>query len=170
MGLTLATAAAVTLPIVLYYASQGALADLWRMMFMAGFGQMPDWQGPLQRLLSPATFANAAEGRAAGFFLIAPTFVYCAVGIVLLVRLSREGLVARNVLTGALLAYGVATLTQAYSMPVVIRLLQSALPFYLLTSYLAFEVARRFLSRPVVAMRLGAAASWFSPAAGSFGS
>ncbi len=142
IGVTLAAASAVALPVLLYYASQGALGDLWQMMFSTGFGQMPDWVGPLKRLLSPATFADADEGRAAGFILIAPVFVYAGVGVALLVRMLREGIVIRNVLTGALLAYGVATLPQAYSMPFVIRLLQSALPFYLLTAYLALEVAR----------------------------
>ncbi len=139
---TVAGVLVMVLPVVLYYASQGALGAMAQMMFVKGFGQMPDWITPLKGLVTPSTFAEAREGRAAGFFLVAPLFVYAAVGIVLLVRLVREGLVARDVLTAALLAFGVATLPQAYSMPFVIRLLQSALPFYLLAAYLVLEVGR----------------------------
>lgn len=142
IGVTLAAAAAVALPFVLYYASHGALGAMLQMMFVNGFEQMPDWIGHLKGLLSPSTFADGREGRAAGFVLVAPVFVCGAVGIALLVRLQREGLVARNVLTGALLAYAVATLPQTYSMAIVIRLLQSALPFYVLTAYLALEIGR----------------------------
>lgn len=170
--LTVAAAVAVVVPIVLYYASQGAFDAMMQMMFVKGFGQMPDWITPLRGLLAPETFAEAREGRGAGYLLVAPVFVYVGVAVVLLVRLVLEGFGPRNVLTGALLAYAVATMPQAYSMPFVIRLLQSALPFYVLTAYLVLEIGRALGSlvgkpdwgpvRIAVALTVILAAGWLT--------
>ncbi|UCE87165.1 MAG: hypothetical protein JSU66_05405 [Deltaproteobacteria bacterium] len=133
------------LPVALtaaYYAHFGALPALVEMAYVRAFGQMGAHRGSLGRLLSPDTFGLAAEGRAVGILMLAPLVVYPAAGVALIARLRRHGLDATSVLLLSLLAVAVATLSQAYLPMLLIRLLQSAIPLYLLTTFVAAELAR----------------------------
>jgi hypothetical protein len=147
-----------------YYAAHGALHDLLDATFVRAFSQAGAHPALLGRILSPASFAQAPEGRAVGVLMLLPLALYPTLAIALLARLRREGLNARNALVGALLAYATATLSQAYFPMLLLRFLQSALPFYLLATIAvadgvaALRARERFvLSHALVAATFGAA-------------
>ena len=117
-----------------YYAAHGALPDLVDATFVRAFGQAGAHPNLLGRILSPATFAQAPEGIAVGVLMLLPLALYPALAFALLARLRAEGITARSALLGALIAYATATLSQAYFPMLLLRFLQSALPFYLLAT------------------------------------
>jgi len=148
-----------------YYAAHGALHDLLDATFVRAFGQAGAHPALLGHLLSPASFAQAPEGRAVGALMLLPLALYPALAFVLVARLRREGLTARNALLGALIAYAIATLSQAYFPLLLLRFLQSALPFYLLATIAVADGASALRARDhtlsaqaLVATAFGAAA------------
>jgi tetratricopeptide (TPR) repeat protein len=93
----------------------------------------------LWHVLTPATFAQAPEGRAVGVVMLAPLVLFPALGVALAARVLRDGIRAEHALLGALLAFAAATLAQAYQPMLLLRLLQSAVPFYLLATIAGFQ-------------------------------
>jgi hypothetical protein len=130
-----------------YYAAHGALGPLLDACFGTAFGQAAGHPGVLGDLLRPATFALAPEGRAVGVVMLLPLVVYPAAGLVLLLRLRRDGVTVDTALRGALLAFAGATLSQAYHPFLLLRFLQSAIPFYLLATITAADAGRALGAR-----------------------
>lgn len=154
---------------VAWYAVHGALDDAYEAAFVHAFGQAnahPPALAGLRRLLSPATFALASEGRGVGILMLLPLAVYAALTVVVSRRVLRDGIRRDHALLAALLAFGVATLTQAYRPMLLLRFLQSAVPFYLLATIAASQASVWLRARgagavalaPVVV--LAGAAAW----------
>jgi hypothetical protein len=131
VGLVAAGIAAPVVPVYAWYAAQGALGDLLEANFVRAFLQMGTHPSGIRMLLDPGNPLGAPEGRVAGFILLLPLLVYLAAAAALLLRLRRGPPSPRTALLAAVLATGVATLGQAWLPLLLIRLLQSAVPFYL---------------------------------------
>ena len=143
-AIVVAAAAAPCLVVVGYYASQGALDGLGEALFVRAFGQLAgNNPAHVRQLLSPSSFGMAIEGRLAGGILLAPLVVYAVLGVVLARRLWRGGASAETLFGGSLLLYGLATVSQGFTPPLVVRFLQAGAPVYLVVTWLAAMAARR---------------------------
>ena len=148
-------------PLAVLYAEHGALDNLVDMVFVRAFAQMGAHPSPFATLLAPGSFAMAPEGRAVGAILLLPIVVYVAVAVTLARRLLRgRALGPEFGLVAALVLYGVATLPQAYYPALLLRFLQSAPPFYLLSVWLLSRAALALAARGGAARR---AAQWVPP-------
>ena len=144
-GWLAAALAGFAVPLVLtaaYYGPKGALPDLFVAVFERAFTQMQAHPSRLGDLLAPATFGVAPEGRWVGTLMILPLLLYPALGIALLLRLRRGGMRSADWVLGALLVFALSSLAQAYLPMMLLRFLQSALPFYLLATIGAWRAAR----------------------------
>lgn len=120
-----------------WYGAQGVLPELLDASFTRAFAQAdvhPGASAVLGSLLSPTHFAMASEGRFVGVLMLLPLVLYLALGVVLARRVLRDGVTREHALLGALLAFAAATLGQAWRPLLLLRFLQSALPFYLLAT------------------------------------
>lgn len=155
---------AFVLPVVVRYASAGALDDLVDATLVRGVLQRSGSYLPgLVQLLSPRTFLHVAEGRVAGFLLILPPLLYAAVLVSLVRRVRRSGFDAEAALVAALWLYALAGLLNTYYQMRLLRLLETGAPFWLLAAWLAAPgagAARRM--RAVRATALGAAGAAFA--------
>jgi len=143
-----------------YYASHQALGPLLDAVFGAAFGQAGAHPDVLGSMLRPATFAMAPEGRGVGTILLLPLLLYPLSALLLLRALRRDGITPATALRGAILGFATATLTQAYYPMLLLRFLQSALPFYLLATIAASDLSRALRARGAAALpgvALGAA-------------
>jgi hypothetical protein len=159
----LAVVAGVALPVapvLAAYASAGALGDLYEAAFVRAFGQSGAHPDSIGRALAPATFAQAPQGRAVGVLMLLPIPLYAALGAVAVRRFARRPADPRNLLLGALLLFGVAGLLQAWYPMLLLRLLQSALPFLLAATLAFFELGRRFNVRAALPALVAAAAAY----------
>lgn len=130
-----------------YYQSQGALDALVDATFVRAFAQSGAHPNPFSRLLAPATFGLAVEGRAVGMLMLLPLVIYPLFAWRVLARWWRTGPTERVLLGAGLLAYAVATLGQAYYPMLLLRFLQSAIPFYLVATWLLAEAAAALHAR-----------------------
>jgi hypothetical protein len=154
-------------PLLAYYAYQGALASLVDAVFVRAFAQMGAHQPLFSRFFAPEAFASAPEGRAVGVILLVPVVVYFTAGAVLLRRLwQRREIDATWLLPGFLLVYGIGTLPQVYFPLLLLRLLQSALPFYLLAVWLLARAMVALSSRGRGSRQIGAALPGLAAATG----
>lgn len=135
-------AALVVAPALGWYAAHGALGALVDSTLLRAFTQRSAYGSGLGRLLAPARFGAADEGRVAGAMLLAPLAVLAAAAIAWALRFRRCGLDARAVLLAALLVSGVASLTNVYYQLRLLRLLQSIAPYSLLATWLVAAAAR----------------------------
>lgn len=136
---TFVGAAAVIGPFVAYYGSHGALGDLVEAVFVRAAAQADAFPPALPQLLA----LDAAEGRGVALVMLAPLVIALLFAIDLVSRLVRRGLDTDVALRGALLAYVLATLGQAYHPVLIVRLLQSALCLYVLATILLADAAAR---------------------------
>jgi hypothetical protein len=127
----LAAWALVLAPIVAYYASRGALDDLVQAVFVTAATQPGAFPPAVPILLG----FDAGEGFGVALMMLLPPILYACFAIAVAARVRRDGVGTRSVLEGALLAYAVVTLAQAYYPVLLVRLLQSAVPFYVLTTW-----------------------------------
>ncbi len=130
--LVTASLTAIVAPLVAYYATEGALAD----MVGAVFGQAASYSyrppHALLRLMHPRTLASAYEGSGVGALLLVP-LAFFPVALVCLVRALRACPSRPSTLVAvALVAHTVPAFVQGYNPPLLGRHLQSAIPFYLL--------------------------------------
>ncbi len=132
-----------------FYASHSALGDLVEATLVRAFGQMGAHPDALSQLLAPKTFGLAPEGRAVGALMLLPLVLYPVAGVLLLRCIRRGGLSAANVLVGGLVAIACATLTQAYYPMMLLRFLQSALPCYLLATFVLAQSAAWLSARGI---------------------
>jgi hypothetical protein len=147
-----ATLAAFAVPVgatAAFYASHGALGDLIKATFVRAFGQMGAHPDAISRLLAPKTFGLAPEGREVGSLMLLPLVLYPVSGALLLRCIRRDGVSAQNVLIGGLLAVACATLAQAYYPMLLLRFLQSALPCYLLATFVLSQCVTWLSARGV---------------------
>jgi hypothetical protein len=158
-------AALVVAPALAFYATHGALGALVDSTLVRAFTQRSAYGSGLPRLLT--RFGVADEGRIAGALLLLPLAILPAAGLAWLARLRRSGLDARGVLLAALLASGVASLTNAYYQLRVLRLLQSIAPYSLLATWLAAAAVRE-ARRRLGALAAGAVAGAGIAAAAAF--
>jgi hypothetical protein len=82
----------------------------------------------------------APEGRAVGVLMIAPLVLVPLFGVWAAARVLRGRIDAETVLVLALVAFGAAALAQSYNPMLLLRFLQSALPFYLLATIGAWRL------------------------------
>ncbi len=151
-----------------WYAARGTLPALLDAVFVRAFAQAeahPPALVALGKLLSPASFALAIEGRAVGVLMLLPLVLYAVLGIVLARRVLRDGVRADHALLGALLGFAVATLGQAYRPMLLLRFLQSALPFYLLATIAVAQGAAWLRARGSANSAFALTASAFAAAA-----
>jgi tetratricopeptide (TPR) repeat protein len=127
-------------PLVAYYASQGALGELHEATLVRAFAQSGAHPPVLGRLLAPATFAMAPEGRAVGVLMLLLPLAYAALAAIAARRVLRGRGDARALLALAIAAFGAAGVLQSWYPLLLLRLLQSALPFYLAVTILAWEL------------------------------
>lgn len=138
-----AGAAVVVAPVLVYYGAHGALADLVDATLIRGVAQRKGWYAPgLAALFSWSKPLAIAEGRFAGALLLAPLLVYAAAGLLLCRRLLQKGLGPQRVFAGLLLAYALAGLANTYYQMRLLRLLETGIPFYLITTWLVVESTR----------------------------
>jgi tetratricopeptide (TPR) repeat protein len=153
--------AALVAPLAGYYALHGALRDLWEAVFVRALAQQ---SGAYPPVLPELLGLRAREGLAVALPMLAPPVLYAGFAVALAARLRREGMGAQGALQGALVAYAAATLSQAYHPVLLVRLLQSALPFYVLAAWAAAALHARAALRPtrrrIVAAAAAAAAAW----------
>ena len=146
-------------PIAAYYASRGALDDLVQAVFATAAAQPGAFPPALPILLG----FDAGEGFGVALMMVLPPILYACFAVAVAARLRRDGVGTRSVLEGALLAYALATLVQAYHPVLLVRLLQSAVPFYVLAIW---AIAARWaqmspsLRTAVPAAAFVAAATW----------
>ncbi|MDJ0868909.1 MAG: hypothetical protein QNK03_22565 [Myxococcota bacterium] len=138
VGLVLGAIALAALPLPLYYASQGALGALLEAVFYRAFVQMRGNRSDLPGLLSSGGLPSAFEGSGVTLVLLAPLLLY-PVAAWLWLRRARRGRV--ELLPAALGLFAIATLPQAFAPALLIRFLQSALPFYLLATWVGAAAA-----------------------------
>jgi hypothetical protein len=159
----LAGVALPVLPLAAYYASVGGLDDLVEATLVRSFSQMDAHPPVLARLLSSDPLGVAPEGRDVGVLMLLPLATYAGIGALVLQRLLRRGVEPATVFLTCVLGFGVAGLVQAYHPMLLLRLLQSALPFYLLATVAVWELARRFaLPAPAAVAALVAAGAAFA--------
>jgi hypothetical protein len=139
------------LSILTLYASYGALGDLVNAVFVQAYEYSGQPLRGLLRFLTPAGIASTQEGLRASSVLLLPLGV-----LVLTIGLAarafrRRGLAAGSgveaVLVAALLAHAAAALVQGYNPPLLVRYLQSAVPFYLLGTFALGQLDPRWRSR-----------------------
>lgn len=123
-----------------YYAAKGGLEALVHATLLRAFTQRSAYGFELWSLL--ASGGAAPEGRLAGAALLAPLAVLCAAGIVWIWRIARRGLDARSTLVAGLLVAALAALSNVYYQLRVLRVLESALPYWLLATWLLAGAAR----------------------------
>ena len=147
-GASLRGAAAVVLgfalpvvPTAAWYAAHGALGPLLEATFVAALRQSRAHPDVIWEILGKATLAPASEGPGVAAILVLPLVLYPVAGVVLLGRLRRDGVTVDTALRGALLAFAAATLTQAWWPFLLLRFLQSALPFYVIATITACDAA-----------------------------
>lgn len=162
-GLVLGGVAVPVVPILAYYAFAGALGDFYEAVWVRAFSQSGAHPDAIGRILTPATFAMAPEGRAVGVLMLLPIVFYGALGVTAARRFVRRPADPQNLLLGAVLLFGAAGLLQSWYPMLLLRLLQSALPFYLAVTIALFELGRRLADRapraPAIALgALGIAA------------
>jgi hypothetical protein len=148
---SLAALGAAALPAAVtavWYGVHGALPALLEATGSRALAQVGAHPPMLGRMLAPATFAEAPEGRAVGVILLLPLALYALLGTALVGRLRRDGLGRETALRGAILAYACATLSEAYRPLLLLRFLQSALPFYLLIVAGASDLEGWLRARP----------------------
>ena len=138
-------AALVVTPVLAGYAAHGALGALVDSTLLRAFTQRSAYGSGLPRLLTRIGVAD--EGRVAGALLLLPLVILPAAGLAWLARLRRCGLDARAVLLAALLVAGVASLSNAYYQLRLLRLLQSAAPYSLLSTWLVAAAVREARQR-----------------------
>jgi hypothetical protein len=143
----LAGAAIPVAPFAAWYAAQGALGELGRATFVAAFGQSGAHPPAIARLLAPATFADAPEGRVVGAAMLLPPLVYAALAAVLARRALSRRLTASDWLLAAILGFGAAALLQAWYPLLLLRFLQSAAAFYLAATVAAWWASEALAAR-----------------------
>lgn len=156
--LVLAGVALPIVPILAYYASAGALGALHEATWVRAFGQSGAHPNAIGRILTPATFLMAPQGRAVGALMLLPILVYGALGAIVVRRFWRRPADPQNLLLGALLVFGAAALPQSWYPMLLLRLLQSALPFYLATAIALHALGMRLRRRSRAAMPVALAA------------
>jgi tetratricopeptide (TPR) repeat protein len=82
-----------------------------------------------------------------GVLMLLPIALYGALGATAARRFVRRPADPENLLLGALLLFGLAGLPQSWYPMLLLRLLQSALPFYLGATIAIYELGRRFAPR-----------------------
>ena len=135
--------------VLAWYAAQGGLAALVEMTLVRSFTQRSAYGFGLLRLFQSGGVTS--EGRLAGAILLTPIVTLAVAAPVWLFRIRRRGVDAQTVLVGSLLAIGCAALTNAYYQLFVLRFLQSAIPYYLLLTWVV-GVAATALRRHLGAM------------------
>jgi hypothetical protein len=147
-------------PVLVWYASHDALADLIDATLVRGLLQREGWYGPgLAQLFSRRAFLAVAEGRIVGAFMLLPPLAYAIAAAVLLARLFRRGFEGTTVFIGALLLYGTAGLLNTFYQMRLLRLLETGVPFYLIVTWLMAQAAAGLARRrPAAAPALRAAA------------
>lgn len=142
-----ACAAIPVVPILAYYATAGALGDLYEAAGVRAFSQSGAHPDSISRILAPATFAMAPQGRAVGVLMLLPIVVYGALGVRAVRRALRRPADPQNLLLVAVLLFGAAGLLQSWYPMLLLRLLQSALPFYLATTIALYALGRHLDAR-----------------------
>jgi hypothetical protein len=142
------TAAGVALVaggVAAWYAAHGALGDLVDMTLVRAVTQRSAYGFGLPYLF--AAGGLVPEGRLAGTILFAPIAILAVATPAWLLRLRRCGIDARSVLIGALVGIGAVALSNAYYQLYVLRFLQSAVPYYLLATWLVVALAGQLRRR-----------------------
>ncbi len=139
----LATAAGACLvpgAFAVYYATHGGLGALVRATLLRAFTQRGAYGFELGTLL--ASGGAAPEGRLAGVVLLAPLAILLVAAAVWGWRVARRGLDARTTLVAGLLVAALAALSNVYYQLRVLRVLESALPYWILATWLVAGAAR----------------------------
>jgi hypothetical protein len=131
-----ACSVATIAPAIGYYAAKGALPELYDAVVVQAFAYSD--RPPLEflYLVNPGTLGLAAEGRGVGALLLAVLAVYPFFLLSVWHALRTRPAELRTLLGAALLVLSVPALVQGYNPPLLVRYLQSALPFYLLVAWL----------------------------------
>lgn len=142
-GRVLAAAAGAALipgAFALYYATHGGLGALVNATLVRAFTQRGAYGFGLPALV--ASGGVAPEGRLAGIVLLVPLAVLGVAGVVWAWRVVRQGSDARTMLVAGLLVAGAAAISNVYYQLRVLRVLESALPYWLLATWLVAGAAR----------------------------
>jgi len=155
-------AIAVVAPFVAFYAAHGALAAVGDWLFVRAAAQRGAQPFALWWILRNG-LAKHPEGTLAACMLLAPVAIAIAALLGWALRLRRYGLDRESLLVGSTLALALATLDQIYRPMLILRLLQAALPTWLLATWLAARAlgAGTALRRALVVTAASAtAAAW----------
>jgi hypothetical protein len=142
---TAAGAAVVPGAFASWYAAHGGFAALVNATLLRAFTQRGAYGFDLPQLLAGG--GVSPEGRLAGAILLAPLVILCTAAAAFVWSLRRRGLDAHTTLVGALLVAGLAALSNVYYQLRVLRVLESALPYWLLTTWLISGAAHAALRR-----------------------
>ena len=132
--LTTAGAAVVPGAFAAWYAAQGGLSALVNATLLRAFSQRGAYGFDLPALL--ASGGVSPEGGLAGVILLTPLAILCAAGAAWVLLLRKRGLDAQTTLVAGLLVAGLAALSNVYYQLRVLRVLESAMPYWLLATWL----------------------------------
>jgi len=152
----------VVAPVAAWYALRGGvggLGDLVDAVFVRAFLQAEGRGSELLTLLTPGSLGLAPEGRGVGTLLLVALATYLVAALVVARTLRRSPRAPGAWLGAVVLAYGIPTLQQALQPPLLVRFLQSAIPWVLTATWLASAAAGALGRRPGRVARVGAVAT-----------
>jgi arylsulfatase A-like enzyme len=130
-------------PVLVYYASLGALGALVDAVLLQAYEYSSDAPASLLDLLRPATFTHAIEGSRVGAALLLALLAY-PIALGLLWREIRARRLGVPTLLGlAVLIHAAPSLVQGYYPLLLVRFLQSAIPLYLLGAWILGRLGER---------------------------